>query len=1055
MQAEQPSLHIFLSFAHEDRAFRDALDVHLSVLQRAGLISDWHKQEVLPGSEWQDVVDQRFNQADIILLFVTPNFVASDYCYSVQMNQALAKHDAGLARVIPILFRPTFWYDLDLPFTKLQKLPTSGNKAVSEWKNKDRAYVEIVEGIKRAIEELGGKTSPATPAPASGNWHVPFKRNAFFTGRDELLLSLHKAFTLPRGTGAMDQPASLHREASIVWQTVSGLGGIGKTQIALEYAYRYRDEYHAAFWLTGDSAEDLLNGFVGLAAQLYLPERNEADQDVVIAAVKRTLARMPRWLMVIDNLDSFERLDELIPVTGDGDMLITTRRQATGTLATLNEAEKMTGDEGALFLLRRAKVIGPDAALNGLSATAALSTVSAASTTSAVAVEHARSICQLVDGLPLALDQAGAYIEETKIGLPGYIALYQKHAVALLKQRRKFASGHPASLVTTLSLCIEQVRQQGPACLELMYLCAFLQPDAIPLEFFYTGAPELGQTLQALISDELAFNSAIETLLDLSLLRRHSDTEALSLHRLVQVVVRDEMNAGEQRLWAERAIKALCRLFPEPEIGVWQQCQQYLPHVLFVANLIEQWQLTFVEAARLLYLAGRYLYDAGSDVAARKLCEQALTIDEQVHGENHPQTALTLHCLGNTCERSGDYAQAQQHYERALGIGELVWGQEAAEVAALLNDLGELAQTLDQLSVAESYYTRALNIREKLFGREDPLTASSLNNVAGIYEEQGQYAQAEAFYTEALQLRERLRGPSDPGTAESLSNCARFYRVVGKYVQARPLYERAIVAYEQALGTEHPGVATCCNNYAVFCLVLARYARAEQLLTRAIEIRTSLFGQRHPAVAGSWNHLARVYSKQGRYEQAQALYAQALAVNEKELGRQHPGTIAILVNMGELALLRGDAQSAEALLTEALTSTTQGQEARPLRAAPMLDLLGRVYLARAEYKHAEEVLTEGLALRQQALGKTHPDTGMSLKSLGDLALARNDSTQAQVWYREALAMLLEPLGKDHPDVLDLLEHLVGLLENIGRGDDARVLAEEVRATPSPYENDTA
>jgi tetratricopeptide (TPR) repeat protein len=1013
--------HIFLSFTYEDRVFRDALDKHLSAFQRTGLIDDWHKHEIPPGSEWQDVVDEQLDQADIILLFITPDFVASNYCYSVQMKQALEKHDAGKVRVIPILFRPTFWYDL--PFAKLQGLPTSGNKTVSEWRNKDRAYVEIVEGIKRAIEDLAtqstNQTVPSTFAPST-LWSVPYKRNRFFTGRDELLRSLRETFT-------SDRDASIHTHA------ISGLGGIGKTQIALEYAYRYRNDYHAIFWLKGDTPEGLLTDFMQLASMFNLPERNEADQHTVITAIKYALSQTPQWLLIIDNLDTFEQLDDLIPTQGQGDILITTHRQAIGAIARLNKVHTMPLDEGTLFLLRRANVIAQDSSLDTLPATV---------------VEDARDICRRVDGLPLALDQAGAYIEETQIGVPGYIALYEKHETALLKQRSKFVTGHPTSIATTLSLCIAHVKQHDPAFLDLLSFCAFLHPDAIPIEIFSIGSSDLGPSLQALLSNEFALNNALGTLLDLSLLHRNSDMGTISIHRLVQVILRDKMQADTQRLWAERAIKVLCRLFPEAELGVWQQCQQYLPHALAAADLISRWDLSSPEAAQLLYLTSRYLYDISSYADARKLCEQAYLIDEQIHGNQHAETARTLHCLGNIDESLGDYTHAQHHYEQAMTIGEHVWGLEHPDTARLLNDVGEHFQTLGQFSLAEDYYRRAYAIRQKIFGLEHPETANSLNNIAGICEEQGRHVEAEPLYEQALLLRERLRGPNHIDTAENFSNIARFYRVVGKYSQAQPFYQRATLAYEEALGPEHPRVATCCNNFAVFRIAMGQYAQAEELLTRTLEIRTKLLGPHHPDTAGSWNHLARVYCKQGRYEQAKILYKQALNVCEQKLGRQHPSTTSILINTSEFYLLQGDTTKAETILVEALTSITKEQGPRQLQAASAHNLLGEVYLARAEYERAERSLTEALVIRQEVLGKTHPEMAMSLKSLGDLAFVRNEIAQAETLYRQALEIVLAPLGTNHPDVIVLVDLLVNLLQKLGRSDDAQIISEKIRMPPS-------
>ncbi len=1023
---------VFLSYADEDRTFRDDLEKHLTVLQRLGLIDDWHRKELMPGDDWQQVMAERLDQADIILLFITPDYLVSDWCYDVQMPHALKKHAAGEARVIPLYLRPIPLYDptLGLPFTKLQRLPKDGDQAVSELKekNRDSALAEMVADIKQAIEDFAAKSheqsslSPTTqPVPFSRLWHVPYKPSPFFTGRDTLVQALHERF-------------AAGREQEIATLALSGLGGCGKTQIALEYAYRYRNEYHTTFWIQGQSAEALRANFISLAKLLNLPEHKDADPENILAALKRYLSQAARWLIIIDHLESFEALAGLFPTQGQGDILVTTRRHTVGESATVYKVEMLTPAEGALFLLRRIRKLGPNATVD---------------TIPAATVEAAHMISHLVSGLPLALDQAGAYIEQTASSLATYIERYKKHEAELLKHRGNSSTSHPASVAATFALCIEQARQLNPTSLELLSLCVFLHPDGIPLELFSADVANLGPELQALLANELALDRALATLLDLSLLQRNADTETLSIHRLVQVVLRDEMQADTQHIWIERATQTVCRVFPASEMRYWQQCQLYLPHALLAADLIEQQHLSFPEAAQLLYLAACYLYDMASYTEASKLCEQALAIVEQVYGEEHAETARTLHCLANICESRGLPARALSLYQRALAIAERTWGSEQAETARLLNDLGEHFQDAEQFARAEEYYQRAFTIREQIFGLKHPDTASSLNNLAGICEEQGNYEQAELLYEQARQIRLHLRGPHHVETAESLSNVARFYRVVGKYQQAEALYEQAIVAYQQALGLQHPRVATCYNNFAVFCIVLGRYAQAEQWLSQALDIRTQLFGLQDPRTAASWNHLARAYYKQGRYEQAEALYQQALTICEERLGRNHSTTRSILLNMSELYLAQENDRLAEGLLTEVLTAITASQETRAPGAAPALDLLGEVYLARGQHERAEQALTEALAIRQERLGKTHPETAMSLKGLGDLALARDDDAQAAEWYQQALELVLEPLGLSHPDVITLADCLINLLQKMGRAEEAQTQAQRVHTQPSP------
>ena len=239
-------------------------------------------------------------------------------------------------------------------------------------------------------------------------WNVPFRRNPCFTGRTDLLKRLHAQFD-------QAQHAALTHAQALV-----GLGGIGKTQIAIEYAYRHRYEYRAVLWVQAASQEMLTADLVALAHLLCLPERTDQDQARVVAAVRRWLAEEPGWLLILDNADEPALIKNTLPSTEAGQVLLTTRDQAIGTLAEPLLVEKLDQVEGALLLLRRARLLAPDAPLDNASR---------------VLYAQARAIVQAVDGLPLALDQAGAYLEETGCNLADYLTLYQRHRRHLLASR--------------------------------------------------------------------------------------------------------------------------------------------------------------------------------------------------------------------------------------------------------------------------------------------------------------------------------------------------------------------------------------------------------------------------------------------------------------------------------------------------------------------------------------------------------------------------------------------------------------------------------------------
>ncbi len=399
-----------------------------------------------------------------------------------------------------------------------------------------------------------------TPGSTKKLWNVPLPCNPFFTGRQEILERLQKTL-LTEGTVALAQP-----------QAITGLGGIGKTQAALAYACAHREHYKAVLWVTAEAKESLVSGFVAIAGLLALPEKDAQDQQLALAAVHRWLESEEGWLLVLDNADELKMVQAFIPDHPKGHLILTTRARATGGLAQALEVDKMPEEDGALLLLRRAKILPTQATLDKAPT---------------LAREQATALCRELDGLPLALDQAGAYIEETGCGLAGYLELYRTRGDRLLAERgQAHPEDHPASVATTWSLSFERVEKASPAAAELMRLCAFLHSDEIPEEIFTGGGETLGRVLGLVAIDPLEWNRALGKLLNYSLLQRNSDTQTLDIHRLVQVVLKAGMDKTTQGQWANRAVRALNSVFPNPEFANWPLCNRLLPQALRCTALI-------------------------------------------------------------------------------------------------------------------------------------------------------------------------------------------------------------------------------------------------------------------------------------------------------------------------------------------------------------------------------------------------------------------------------------------------------------------------------------
>ncbi|HEU5375396.1 MAG TPA: tetratricopeptide repeat protein, partial [Ktedonobacteraceae bacterium] len=672
------TVEVFYSYApnEQDEDLRRQLDIHLKHLERLGLIAGWYRNKVNPGAELELEVERHFLAARVILLLVSPDFMASDYCYGSDMQRAMERHSAKQACVIPILLRPVHYKGA--LFEKLRVLPSNA-KPITNWANLDEAFSDVARGISQVIESLTPSWQRRSVTNLSSShdramWMVPHRRNPFFTGREELLINLRNNL-IAMNTAALSQP-----------QSINGLGGVGKTQIAIEYAYRHRYEYDYVLWARAATSETLIADFAMMAEFLHLFEREESDKNRVITVVKWWLATHSGWLLILDNADDLETIYDFLPKEWSGHIILTTRIQATGPFVKSIEVEPMEKKEGSLLLLRRAKVLELNETLDQAIAQDCIA---------------AEAIVAIMGGLPLALDQAAAYIEETGCRVPTYLKRYHQRQIHLLKRRGGISSEHPEPVTMTWSLSFEKVRQASLEAADLLRLCAFLAPDAIPEELLIEGASELGSTLQPITDEPSILDEAIGVLRRFSLIHKNNQTDMLSIHRLIQTVLKEGMDEETQKLWAERAIKTVNLIFPSVEFATWSRCQKYLPHAQVCTMHIQHYKMAFPEAARLFLRVGLYLYSQAK------------------------------------------FSEAQLNYQSALLISEQVLGEEHFDTADILDNLARLYHTQGKHSQAEQLYRRALLIREKVLGLEHSDTAISLDNLALLYSNQGRYTEAE------------------------------------------------------------------------------------------------------------------------------------------------------------------------------------------------------------------------------------------------------------------------------------------------------------------------
>jgi tetratricopeptide (TPR) repeat protein len=553
-------------------------------------------------------------------------------------------------------------------------------------------------------------------------WKIPYQRNPFFTGQEDILNQLYQTLHAAN-TVALSHP-----------QGITGLGGIGKTQMALEYAYRYGAEYSAVLWIRADSSAGLVSSFVELAHVLELPERNEQDQNIIVEAVQRWFRLHTGWLLIFDNMNDLLVAEPFLPKAGPGHLLFTTRAHALDGIAQRLEVQQMEPDTGALLLLRRASILPLQAVLD-------------------MATRDDRSVASVISqelaGLPLALDQAGAYIDqyikeascETLSGLQEYLKRYQtrRQELELLNTRGHAdenapAKDYPASVATTWSLSFEKVSQVNPAAAELLNFCALLAPDAIPEEILSYGASHLGAVLAPVATNSMQLDQVCKEVLRFSLVQRNPDAKTLTMHRLVQAVLQDALPPSEREVWAERAMLAVNAAFPDVAFESWSACERLLPHALTCATWIGQAPNSSPEAPRLLNHAGYYLDERARYEEAEPLLKRALTIHEQQLGATHPHTAASLSMLARLYLHQGKYGEAEPLWQRALAISEQQLGAQHPDTALSLNNLAELYVSQGKYAKAEPLLKRALTIYEQQLGYGHPTTQTIQANYFGLLE---------------------------------------------------------------------------------------------------------------------------------------------------------------------------------------------------------------------------------------------------------------------------------------------------------------------------------
>jgi hypothetical protein len=644
-----------------------------------------------------------------------------------------------------------------------------------------------------------------------------------------------------------------------------GLGGAGKTSVAVEYAHRHLAEVGVCWQFAANDPAVLAAEFAELAAQLRV--RDVVDARDPVASVHAVLARGgPGWLLVFDNAADRASVERFVPPAGNGRVLVTTQSQHWPPGQALDVP--VLGTEVATgFLVNRTG----DA--NGTAA---------------------RELAEELGGLPLALEQAAAYMQATDTTVARYLSLFRDRQADLLA--RGEAAGHPADVAATLGLTLSRLEGQAPDAAGFLRLLAFLAPEPVPLPLLLpggqgAGVPGPGAAAQvgALLGDPVATGDAIAALRRYSLLGPAGDGLVL-VHRLVQAVTRSQLTAEAAARWQQAAATLVEAAVPaDPQApSAWPACAVLLPHA----------QAVLAPASSGMWRIAWYLGHSGSYPEARDLFRRiavACTADD-AHGPEHPETLAARHNLARWTGQAGDQAGARDQLAALLPVREQIQGQEHADTLDTRHELAFWTGQAGDLAGARDQFAALLSVRERVEGPEHPGTLAVRHDLAFWTGAAGDAAGSRDQFAALLPVHERIQGSGHQDTLAARHNLARWTGHAGDAAGARDQFAALLPVRERILGPAHPETLDTRHELAYWTGAAGDAAGARDQLAILLSVRQRVQGLEHPDSLAVRHDLAFWTGQAGDPAGARDQFAALLPIRQQILGPDHPDSMTTSKN---------------------------------------------------------------------------------------------------------------------------------------------------------------
>ncbi|MFI6489942.1 FxSxx-COOH system tetratricopeptide repeat protein [Streptomyces sp. NPDC050564] len=825
----------------------------------------------------------------------------------------------------------------------------------------------------------GARRGPRFPAAMPEVWGGVPRRNTRFTGREPLL---NDAYHLLQGAESGAGVVTLH-----------GMSGVGKTQLAAEYAYRFGSEYDVVWWVNAEKRVTYRRRLAELAPQLGLSTGAEYGER--LRAVRDSLRRgdpYARWLLILDGADEPDQIYDLVP-NGPGHVLITSRNpEWSEHNSKLLEVPVYGRDESVAFIRRRAPRLSEP---------------------------EADQLAEALEDLPLLLDQTAGWLNDSDLSVQEYIALLEG---GIDQDVVKISADFPVAFQTAWSILLNKLRDTVPESVDLLRLCTFFAPGFIPVRLLKEMPhDELPEQIAGLLNDPLLWNKAINQLRQYSVVRLESHEaatdeavssgESLYLHRMVHQIVHKDMPDADRGEFIDVVRRALAAADPRrpTDTRLWPGYAEIVPHLKY-ADVLKSKDPA---VQTLVFNCLRYMYISGEYRAGIKLGERALKAWRTLLGENHPRIWELTHHYANLLRALGDYQRTETIERAAVDHLREQRGEQDLDHLRAVSGLGADLRGLARYDEALELSQRLVVMYRDLLGEQDSRTLGAQNNLAVSLRLLGRYEEALDIDRRTMEARRLLLRARHPWALSSEWSYATDLRLLGRYTEAESIQTKNVREYRLVMGADTPRTLEAEHNLALCHYRSGDRAAAGTLLTRVLERCERVLGESDPQTLRFAATTSCFLREHGDIDQARELGESVVARYEVMLAEGHPYVAGVRANHALVLRSVGERDHAHVLIEQSLTDMTEAVgENHPwtlgcaINAAALRNLVG-------DPEGAAALSQQTVTRATEALGRTHPLTLSARIALAADLRGLRDRQQAEKIEQEALSDLVATLGAQH------------------------------------------